>query len=521
MNEDVPAPSATKVLLPGFVIDLAAEELLNEQGERVGLRPRSFAVLRLLAANSGRLVTKQEILDKVWNGAAVSEDSLTQCVADIRRAIGDAERRIIRTVPGRGFQFARRASVQQTFGLPGAALVPPTDRPSIAVLPFENMSGDPDQSYLADGIVEDIITALARFPSLFVIARNSSFTYKGRPVDVRQVGRELGVRYVLEGSVRRSEARLRISAQLLQADTGMHVWAERYDGTLADVFALQDEIAASVVGALVPNLQRAEVERARKAPPSDLSAYDLYLHALAARDLLTREGTAEALQLLDRALSLDPTFVSAAVLAAGCWTLRFAEGWSSTAQAHAESVRYARLAVSLDAHNADALAVLARRIAQAERNYAEARSLAERAVAINPNSALAWRHSGFVFVYTGEPEQALDYLQRGMRLSPYDSWSHDSWSGVALALIQLQRDEGAVQAGQRAVQLNPRWSTSWRALAAALALAGRLNEAKEATRRLLDLDSTCSISAVAARYGLSDQASVRYFDGLRKAGLPE
>ena len=520
MNQDAPAQPTATVLLSGFVVDLAGEELRDVHGERVDLRPRSFAVLRLLAANPGRIVTKQEILDKVWNGAAVSEDSLTQCIADIRRKIGDGERRIIRTIPSRGFQLTSDAG-PQPFAPPDAALAPPGDRPSIAVLPFENMSGDPEQCYFADGVVEDIITALARFPSLFVIARNSSFTYKGRPVDVRQVGRELGVRYVLEGSVRRSEDRLRISGQLVQTDTGMHVWAERYDGALADIFALQDEMTASVVGALVPNLQRAEVERARKTPPASLTTYDLYLHALAARDLLTRDGIAQALQLVERALALDPTFVSAAILAAGCWTLRFSEGWSPTAEAHAESVRYARLAVSLDAHNAEALAVLARRIAQAERNYAEARSLAERAVAINPNSSLAWRHSGFVFVYTGEPELALDYLQRAVRLSPYDSWSHDSWSGIALALIQLHRDQEAVVAGRRAVQLNPRWSTSWRALTAGLALAGHLSEAKDAVRRLLELDPSCSISAVAARYGLSDQATVRYFDGLRRAGLPE
>ena len=487
---------------------------LSRDGVDVALGARSLDILCMLTAARGNLVTKDELMARVWPGLAVEDNTIQVHVSALRKALGEdaSGRRYILTVPGRGYRFIAE------FAETGPAL---PDKPSIAVLPFQNMSGDPEQDYFADGIVEDIITALSRFPSLFVIARNSSFTYKGRSVDIRQVGRELGVRYVLEGSVRKSGNRVRISGQLVQAETGMHAWAEHYDGDLTDIFALQDQMTASVVGALVPSLQWAEVERARKNPPTNLDAYDLYLHALALRSTLTREGVDEALRLTERALVLDPNFVSAALLASQCWTLLFAEGWSPMAQAHAQSVRYARLAVRLDAHNADALAVLARRIAQAERDYEEASSLAERAMAINPNSAEVWRYSGFVFLYIGEGERAFDYFQRALRLSPRDAGAYDSLSGLALALIQLQRDQEAVAAARQALQLNPKYTTSWRAFAAALALAGRLDEAKGAAHRLLELDPTCSIATIEARYGHSQRASVRYYEGLRRAGLPE
>ena len=394
------------------------------------------------------------------------------------------------------------------------------DKPSIAVLPFTNMSDDRDQEYFADGISEDIITALARFPSLFVIARNSSFTYKARSVDVKQIGRELGVRYVLEGSVRKAGKHVRLTGQLVQADNGMHVWAERYDGDLSDIFALQDEMTASVVGAVVPSLQNAEIERARRKPAGSLDAYDLQLRALPKFYAQDRESNQQALQLVEQALTLDPNFVAALILAENCWSLMVNQGWLPAPQTQPEVMRYARRAVQIDKDNAEALATLARRTAGIERDYEEAVSLAERAVALNPNSAFAWRQSGYALVYCGRPEPALAYLQRAIRLSPRDPRAEDCWTGIALALIQLERDTEAAAAARKAVQANPNSASTWRAFAAALALTGQLDEARTAIRRLLAIDPTCTLTVMAVRQGYTDKAKARYFDGMRQAGLP-
>jgi adenylate cyclase len=399
--------------------------------------------------------------------------------------------------------------------------LPLPNKPSIAVLPFTNMSGDPQQEYFADGIVEDITTALSRFPSLFVIARNSSFTYKGRAVDIKQVGRELGVRYVLEGSVRKAGTRVRITGQLVQAETGAHVWAERYDNELVDIFVLQDEMTTSIVGALVPGMQRAEMDRVSQKPPESLDAYDCYLRAMAAFYTWTKEGNDRALQYLERGLALDPNFVAAVILCENCWGLRYTQGWSPVTEAVAESSRLARLAVQLDPNNAEALAVLSRRTASINHDYDEAMSLAEQAVSINPNSAFAWRHSGWAFLFACCPEQALMHFNRALRLSPRDPRAHDSLSGIALGLIQMERDMEAIAIARRAIQHNPNFASAWRMLAAALALNGQLDEAHAALRRVLALDSTCSLRTMYVRFGHSEKARARFYCGLRKAGMAD
>jgi TolB-like protein/tetratricopeptide (TPR) repeat protein len=381
------------------------------------------------------------------------------------------------------------------------------------------MSGDPEQDYFADGIVEDIITALSRFPSLFVIARNSSFTYKGRAVDIKDVGRELGVRYVIEGSVRKAGNRVRITGQLIQADSGVHVWAEHYDGDLGDIFALQDEMTASVVGALVPNIQKAEIRRTRDKPPESLDAYDLYLRGLAAFFVWTPEGTDQALQFFERALLLDPNFVPAIIMIENCWGFRLVHGWPLR-EALAQSIRYARLAVQLDRENAEALAILARRTPWIRHDYEEAMALADRAVSINPNSSFAWIHSGFAFGYSGQPEKALVHFERALRLSPRDPRAHDGLCGMAVALIQLARDVEATAVARRAIQQNQDFAASWRALAAALALSGHLDEATNAISRVNELDPTCSLESMSHRVGYSEKARARLFEGWRRAGMP-
>ena len=470
---------------------------------------------------------------EVWPDTVVEENNLQVQISALRKVFtGDPDgSRYLQTVSGRGYRFVapveREKAADAAAAMPiapadfGAGPLPLPDKPSIAVLAFTNMSGDPDQEYFADGITEDIITALARFPSLFVIARNSSFTYKARSIAVKQIGRELGVRYVLEGSVRKVESRVRITGQLVQAESGMHVWAESYDRDLNDIFALQDEMTASVVGAVVPSLQRAEIERARGKPSNSLDAYDLYLRALPAFYACTKENNEEALRLLEKALALDPDFVAALLLAENCWSLMVNQGWLPAAQTRAEVIKYARRAVQINKDNAEALATLARRVSGIERDYEEAGLLAERAVALNPNSAIAWRQSGYALIYAGRPEAALEYLERAARLSPSDARAEDIWAGIALALIQLERDKEAVAAGRRATQGNQNSATAWRTLAAALALNGQPNEARAAMRRLLTIDPTCTLTSMTNRQGYSDKAKARYFSGMRRAGLPE
>jgi TolB-like protein/Flp pilus assembly protein TadD len=489
--------------------------VLYRDGVSVALGTRGIDILCALTASRGALVTKDQLISKVWSGAIVEDNAIQAQVSALRKALKDGKggQRYIVTVPGQGYRFVAE---------PAAPRDPLLDKPSIAVLPFDNMSGEPSQDYFVDGVVEDIITALTRVPSLQVVARNSSFAYKGRAVDIRQVGRELSVRYVLEGSVRKAGGRLRITGQLLQAETGVHLWAEKFDGNLADVFALQDEITARVVGALVPNLQGAEIARAHRKPSESLDAYDLYLRALACRNTLTAEATDEALRLLERALALDPTFVSAAAFAGTMWAVRIQHGWlSSLEHAQTETLRYARMAVRLDPHDAESLATLARWTAMCTRDYSEARQLADRAIALDPHSARAWRSSGFIYLYMDEAELALDHLQRGLRFHPRDIWVHDSWSGVALAQLTLGRHEDAVAAARMAVQLNPRYVLSLRIFAAALAMTGHIEDAKDVMRQHRDIDPNCTISALSERIGYSAGVSTRFFEGLRRAGMPE
>jgi len=510
----VASDQSQEVAFGPFRLD-ARRRMLYRDGASVALGTRGIDILCALAASPGALVTKDELISKVWSGAIVEDNAIQAQVSALRKALEDGKggQRYIVTVPGRGYRFVAE---------PTDARHSLLDKPSIAVLPFDNMSGDPSQDYFADGVVEDIITALTRVPSLQVIARNSSFAYKGRATDIRQVGRELSVRYVLEGSVRKAGERLRISAQLIQAGTGVHLWAEQFDGSLADVFALQDEITARVVGALVPNLQGAEIARAVCKPPESLDAYDLYLRALACHNALTAEATDEALRLLERALALDPTFVSAAAFAAIIWAVRIQHGWSSSLEhAQAEALRHARMAVRLDPHDAESLATLARWTAMYTGDYREARQLAERAIALDPHSARVWRSSGFIYLYMGEAELALDHLRHGLRFHPRDIWVHESWSGVALAQLTLGRDEEAVASARMAVQLNPRYALALRIFAAALAMTGHIEDAKDVMRQHRDIDPDCTIKTLSERLGYWKKMFTRFFEGLRRAGMPE
>jgi TolB-like protein/class 3 adenylate cyclase/pimeloyl-ACP methyl ester carboxylesterase len=400
------------------------------------------------------------------------------------------------------------------------APLPLPDKPSIAVLPFQNMSGDPEQEYFADGIVEDIITALARFKSLFVIARNSSFTYKGNAVDIKKVGRELGVRYVLEGSVRKAGARVRVTGQLVDTSTGGHIWADKLDRELNDIFALQDEITEAVAAVIEPNITRAEIERAARPRPDNLTAYDYYLRALPRYYSMTEEGFTDALQLCSRALEVDPRYSAAMRLAADMHGLRPAQGWSKDVKSdYADAMRFGRRALEIDDADPDTLAMFGRGTAAFTNDYDAAKEMVDRAVALNPNSARAWSERGWTYRYMKVADEAFVSFERAIRLSPVDPRLYDTLTGVASTLIVLGRDDEAAERARKALALNPRFTSAHRCLAAALAYLGRRAAAQEAANVLLEIEPSFRINAW-ANYGGQWQGQ-RFLDGLRLAGLPE
>jgi len=397
------------------------------------------------------------------------------------------------------------------------------DKPSIAVLPFTNMSGDPDQEYFADGMVEEIITALTRIRWLFVIARDSSFAYKGQPVKLRQISRELGVRYVLEGSVRKAGKRVRISGQLIDASTGAHLWADRFDGALADVFDLQDQVTSCVVGAIAPRLERAEIERTRRKPTASLDAYDYYLRDMAAVHTWTREGNDEALSMFLRAIELDTEFAAAYGMAARCYSQRKAGGWVVDRKSEAmETERLAWRAVDLGKDDALALATAGISLAYVVGDIKNGNAFIDDALALNPNFAWAWLFSSFVKMWIGEPEIAIERVNRAMQLSPQDFQLFNMQVGYALAHFAAGRYTEASTWAERAMRRHPNYTLAAGTFAASAALGGRLSEAEEAVTRMRQLQPQLCISDLAETFPLQrseDQA--KWTEGLRKAGLPD
>jgi adenylate cyclase len=417
--------------------------------------------------------------------------------------------------------FAVRAGAHSQLSERLSAAPPLPDKPSIAVLPFENMSGDPEQEYFADGMVEEIITALSRFKWLFVIARNSSFTFKGKAVDVKEVGRRLGVRYVLEGSVRKASGKVRITGQLIDAVSGTHIWADRFERDLTDVFALQDEVTVAVVSAIQPKLLQTEIAMAARRRPENLTAYDFYLRAMPQFYLTTREGVAEAIRLARRALELDPRFGLVAALAGACHTRNVVWGYAVDPQFERnEAVRLLRWALSVDDGDPDTLAVAAVISAYMVGDSEIEIEMADRAVALNPNSYLAWHGRGWVYEVAGLPEEAIRSFERAIRMSPVDPMLHQTLSGMGYAFIELGRFDEAIVAGKRALRQNPSLvGVAYRCLASAFAHLGRDAEAREAAARLLEVDPAFTISA---RMGRVRRSHVKLLiEGLRKAGLPE
>ena len=401
--------------------------------------------------------------------------------------------------------------------------LPLPDKPSIAVLPFQNMSDDLEQEYFADGIVEDITSALSRIKWLFVISRNSSFTYKGRAVNVGQVGRELGVRYVLEGSVRKAAGHVRISAQLAETAGGNHIWAGKFDGELANIFDLQDRVTKSVVAAMEPSLRHAEVERARRKPTDKLDAYDCYLRALPPFYSLTREGVDEALKLLGRAIELDPRFGLAKAQAARCYAWRNAQGWAADPQAErAKATGLAREAVEIAGDDPTVLWMAGFALWQLRVDFDGAVELYDRAIALNPSSAQALTLRGWSFASAGEPDEAIKLLEQARRLSPVDPEAFFTMSAMGFACMTLGRFGEALDWTRRALRERPTFGPALRFHAICLAELGRIDEAQETVARLLELEPSLTLSALRARVPIHNSRLMDLFiNGLRKAGLPE
>ncbi len=397
----------------------------------------------------------------------------------------------------------------------------PQDRPSIAVLPFDNLSGDREQEYFADGIVAEIITGLSRIKWLFVISRNSTFMYKGKQIDVKAVGRELGVRYVLEGSVRRSGNHVRVTGELIEAATARHVWADRYDGTMDDIFALQDEMTVSVIGAVEPTLRKAEVERARRKRPDSLDAYDLFLRALPFVSTAMPEDADRALELLEEAIRLEPDYAIAHGCVAWCHEQRYLRG-GLQAEAREAARKHAHAAIRAGSDDAMALALGGFTLAVTEGCFeASAIDALDRAIALSPSSALAFGFSSIVRAWRGDTATAIAHARIGIRLSPYDPLIHIPYVGLAHAHFLARQWAEAADAARRASQASPRFSVPVYLLAAALVRLGHLEEAKSTAAHLLELQPGFTVGGMVAGHPVRIEVMASLGDALRELGLPE
>jgi adenylate cyclase len=504
----------------GFRFDRRGGGLFRiDSGAQIPVGSRALDILGVLLARAGDLVSKAELMTAVWPHTVVDDGNLTVQISALRRILDDgrSQSSAIMTVPGRGYRFV----VAVTGHDPGSwrSTSPLLDKPSIAVLPFKNLSSDPEQEYFADGIAEDVITALSRYPSLFVIARSSCLTYKGRTVEVRQVGCELGVRYVLEGSLRKSGSRVRVTAQLVDAESGNHVWAERYDRDVADIFAVQDEISGAVTIAMAPAITGAEQHRAMRKPPESLDAWAAYQRGLWHLGKLTKEDNSLADRFFQQAVELDPTF------AGGHWGLANAQfeaasifRTGSLADAQLSAERSARRAVDLDGTDAEARASLGYMLLM-RGDYEGALSEARRALAIAPNLAIAHGVLGGTLTFSGQPKDALASLEMCIRLDPLGPASAIRWHNVGQSLYFCGEYEAAVVALQRNIEANPNHPLAYRWLAASLGQLGRAEEANEALEKTIAIAPVSFDTHVRERaLWLRPEDHVHMLEGLRKAG---
>ena len=492
---------------------------LMSGAREVRLTPKALALLTYLAQRPGEVISKEELFAALWRDTAVGDAALVTCIQELRRALRDNARRprYIETLHRRGYRFIaeNRPAVASA---PDASGLPLPDRPSIAVLPFANMSDDPDQEFFADGISEDLITGLARIRWLFVIARNSTFVYKQRAVDVKQVSRELGVRYVLEGSVRRAGNRLRISAQLIDAATGGHHWAERYDRQLGDIFAVQDEITRSVAGAIEPRLLAAEGVRALSRSAEDLGAWELVARAQTYVWRMTGLDYETAIGILERAVEIFPDYAPARALLAFCGAFAAHMGWGTRHQTFLARDHAVR-AIALDDHDPWAHIGLGY-WALMERRTEEALAAFRRALDLNVNSAAANAHLGHALAFAGEDRQAIEHAELAIRLSPFDPMTALSLGTIGVAHYTAGRYAQAAEYTAQAARLRPGFQGAHRLHCASLAQAGRIDEARTLLRVVRQQQPQLSSDWIKANVPYqTPELMQRFLHGMKKAGL--
>jgi pentatricopeptide repeat protein len=517
------APASWDIcLFGGFRLDQRRGVLCrkDERGVFVPLAigSRALGILGVLVERPGELLSRAEIISAVWPETTVEDSNLDVQIAALRRVLDErqTEGSCILTIRGRGYRFTApvtRVAADATALRPSGAL-PLPDKPSLAVMPFQNMSGDPQQEYFADGMVDEIITALSRIRWLLVIARNSSFTYKGQAIDLKQVGRELGVRYILEGAVRKAGGRVRISARLIDAMTGAHLWADRFDGPLQDVFELQDQVAASVAGVIEPTLEAAETRRSADRPTNDLTALDFYLRALPEWDGFTKNGLLRALDLLRRAIERDSNYGPALAVAACCHQALEVNGWAEDPEAaRRTSVDLARRALRASPEDPNVLALTAFVLGYCGEDIDVSLGLIDRCLTLNPSSARGWHWSALLRVFAGEPLTALEHFQNYLRLSPRDRMA-TYLNGIGEAYFFSRRFDEAAANLLASLDLVPGFPVTYRVLASCYAHMGRLDEAREIIRRLRAI--TPAVMEPATRYRNPELREL-FLSGLRLA----
>jgi TolB-like protein len=523
-----------------FEIDVARHEL-RRAGAVVHIEPQVFDLIVHLVKFRERIVSKDELIEAIWQGRIISEAALSSRISAARRALGDSgnDQSLIRTLHKRGFRFvgdveeisapaavpageaAARPAQDAPHLVPSAEPLPLPDKPSIAVLPFQNMSRDPDQEYFADGLTEDIITGLSRQRWFFVIARNSSFTFKGQTVDVRDVAAQLGVRYVLEGSVRKADNRVRVTGQLIDAANGNHLWAERYDRELADIFALQDEITSRVIGSVGPQILVAEAARVRRKPPQSIDAWDLVMQAVPHMWRMSVQEHGRAQELLQQAIDLDPNYAHAHALLGWTYVTMFnLDTRRPISEFSNKALAAGARAVMLDDDEPWAHLVVGLGHARQRRSQLAFRHLT-KSVELNPSFALGHAGLGYALGVGGQPESGLQALEEALRLSPRDPFLAVYAPTVRyMSLFALQRYEEAIAVCRSTVALHPHHAGAWRLMTVSLGLLGKIDEAKEALVRTLTMQPDLSSAHVANDTVFSDPADrERFLEGLRKAGL--
>jgi adenylate cyclase len=528
---------ANRVLaFDGFEIDLDAATI-HVDGSVKDVEPQVYELIAFLVAHRGRLVAYDEIVEHVWKGRFVSDSAIATRINAARKALGDdgARQRVIRTVRGRGLRFElepcdiRADKIYDTHSreqpIGARAAFGPDDSarlemPSIAVLPFDNMSDDAEQGHFADGIVDDIITGLSRVRQFFVIARNSTFTYKGKSVDVRQVGRELGVAYVLEGGVRKVGGKVRITGQLIETANGHHIWADRFDGDLTDVFELQDRITSSVIGAIQPSIRAAEIARSRRKRPDSLDAYDHYMQALPHVAALDRQSNAAGLALLDQALTRDPDYPSALAMAAWCHAQRCVYGWTEDfASDSRKALELATRAVHQASDDAFALSMLGAAHTLVH-DFKRAEELLSRAVSIEPNCSWGWNRLGWLHGYRDQTLDSIACFEKALRLSPLDPINFNCYAGIGAAHYLDARLDDAILWMEKALAANPGARWIYRQLVPAYIDAGRGEDAAHGLHLLLMDYPALTCAKVRAAMLYSEPVMQRICSSLLRAGLP-